>query len=207
MIISVIILIIFVISVWIFVRENEKNDRLPSVYGWSILLLSSTLALASFFTNSGEISMCSIVAGIMFIGNVLGLIIIVGYLILKKKKNLSINLIDKFSFLASTLIVSFWILSSDAYHTNIALQALMVTGYIVLVNNLYKQKKCTESFLFWGLALLASTLSFIPSYTENSSLAIINSWRATISVSIVLSFMTYYWRKNKIHSKEVLLEG
>ena len=199
MVISVIILVTFSISVWVFIRENEKSNKLPSVYGWGILLLSSILATVSFFADIGSVSAKSIIAGIMFVGNVLGLIVIVVYLTLKKEKNLSINSVDKFSFLASFVIVLFWYISNDAYHTNIALQALMVAGYVVLVNNLYKQKKCTESFLFWGLAFIASILSFIPAYSENSSLAIINSWRSTISVSVILSFMIYYWRGNKIH--------
>ena len=171
------------------------------MYGWSILLLSSTLALISFFVDDRGVSAKGIIAGIMFIGNVLGLVIIVGYLMLKKEKNLSTNLVDKFSFSVSIVIVLFWYISNDAYHTNIALQVLMVTGYVVLVNNLYKQKKCAESFLFWGLAFIASALSFIPVYGENNSLAIVNSWRSIISVSVVISFMAYY-RKDKTHLYE-----
>lgn len=200
--ISIIILTIFIISALVFVREDKKNDKLPCVYGWSILLLSNILALISFFVNNGEVSVKSVIAGIMFIGNTFGLTIIVSYLLLKKEKNLSINSVDKFSFLVSVAIILSWYTSNDAYHANIALQALMTTGYVVLVNNLYKQKKCAESFFFWGLGFIISILSFIPVYGENDPLAIINSWRAAISVSVVLSFMTYY-RKDKTRSEIV----
>ena len=190
MAISIIILIIFIASICVFIRENKKSNKLPSIYGWSILLFSSILALISFFVNDGGVSTEGVIGGVMYIGNVMGITIIVTYLALKKEKNLSTNWIDKLSLSVGVIIILFWYISDNAYYTNIAVQVLMTIGYIIIINNISKQKKCTESFLFWGLGLLASALSFIPVYSEDKSLAIINSWRAIILVSLVLSICT-----------------
>ena len=197
-----IIFVIFGLSVYVFIKDNQKKSITPSLYGWVILLVASLLAMASFFTANG-LSYSSVIAGVMFLANVFGLIFIIGYLLYKDDKNLSVNWLDIFSFVSSIVIVVFWYFSNDAYTANLLIQALMVFGYIVHINNIYKHKKAVDSFLFWILSLATCLLSFITSYGEGSELAIINSWRSSVSVIVLLLFMWYYRQKEQVLLKRL----
>lgn len=192
MIISVIILLLFLSSVLVFIRESGGKRVMPSLLGWSIFLLTSILALISFFTSSGGLNERNFIAGTLFIGNLLGLVIIVVFLLMQKRKNFSVNMVDKISLVSSVVVAIFWCATSNSFAANLLLQTMMLLGYIVLINNITKNKRCVEPFLFWLISLTTGLLSFIPAAETGNFLAVVASTRSTVSVVTLLTVMTYY---------------
>jgi len=55
-----------------------------------------------------------------------------------------------------------------------------------------------ESFLYWGLVLVAVTLSLYPAAVEGNLLALIYSIRSIVIVCVILSLMFRVHRKTRV---------
>ncbi len=162
---------------------------MPSLLGWLTLMLASTMALISFFVSDG-LNSSNIIKSVMYVGNTLGTLAIVAFLVSQKNKNLSMNLKDKILLVGVVLVVIFWSMTKNAFTANILTQAVMTVGYLFFLNAMIKMKRRLDSFLFWLLALLTTVLSF--PLIKGNLLATINTLRSLICISLVLIVMAYY---------------
>jgi uncharacterized membrane protein HdeD (DUF308 family) len=97
--------------------------------------------------------------------------------------------------MASGVIVLFWLLSRSAFITNLLMQLLITVGCCATIQRLLYASENHESFLYWGLVLVAATLSLYPAAVGGNVLALIYSIRSIVIVCVILSLMV------RVHSK------
>ena len=96
---------------------------------------------------------------------------------------------EKYYLATSGVIVVFWMLSRSAFLTNVLMQLLITVGCSATIQRLLYANKNPESFLFWGLVLVAATLSLYPAAVAGNLLALIYSIRSIVIVCVILSLM------------------
>jgi hypothetical protein len=87
--------------------------------------------------------------------------------------------------------------SKSAFITNILMQILITLGCAATMQRLLYANENHESFLFWGLVLVAATLSLYPAAMDGNLLALIYSIRSIIIVCVILSLMYRVHRKTR----------
>lgn len=187
----------FLFSTFIFIKNSKSEQvEMPSISAWGTILLAVTLALATFIANGKSIFDPD---GALFVLNVFGTIAIVTVLLFSKKKNYTISPKDKKILTIVPFIVTYWFITGDAFISNLCLQAILTVGYILLVNRMFEIQKKVDTYPFWICAFIGSALSLPLVYSSEKidTLSLINSWRATISVAVVLATMVAMDRKNK----------
>jgi uncharacterized membrane protein HdeD (DUF308 family) len=104
---------------------------------------------------------------------------------------------EKYYLIAAGVIVVGWILSRNAFITNVLMQLLLTGGCAATIQRLLSAHENPESFLFWGLVLVAATLSLYPAAVEGNLLALIYSIRSIVIVGVILSLMVRVQRKTR----------
>ena len=104
---------------------------------------------------------------------------------------------EKYYLLGALLIVMFWMVSSNAFVTNILLQLLITTGCSSTIQSLLYADDNQESFVFWGLVLLAAALSLYPATVDGNLLALIYSVRSIVILCVILALMFRLHRKQR----------
>jgi hypothetical protein len=92
----------------------------------------------------------------------------------------------------------FWFMTGAHFITNLLIQLILVIAYFPVINRMVTTGKNTESFSGWIGMLLAASISLI---SLEGTLAFIYSYRAIISVTILLSIMLYFEIKIRYISK------
>jgi hypothetical protein len=95
------------------------------------------------------------------------------------------------------VIVVFWITSRSAFVTNVLMQLLITAGCAATIQRLLGASENHESFLFWGLVLVAATLSLYPAAVEGNLLALMYSIRSIVIVCVILSLMLHLRRPTR----------
>lgn len=192
-----IIAMCFLFSTFIFIKNSKSEQvEMPSISAWGTILLAVTLALATFIANGKSIFDPD---GALFVLNVFGTVSIFGVLLLNKKRNFSVSPKDKKILTIVPFIVTYWFITGDAFISNLCLQAILTVGYVLLVNKMFEIRRKVDTYPFWICAFVGSALSLPLVYSAEKvdTLSLINSWRATISVAVVLTTMVAMDRKNK----------
>lgn len=104
---------------------------------------------------------------------------------------------NKFDLVCLGLVVVtmiFWMLTGAHFITNILIQLILVIAYFPVLNRMISTRKNTESFTGWIGMLLAASVSLL---SIKGDLAFIYSYRAIVSVLILLLVMSYYEIKSK----------
>ena len=89
-------------------------------------------------------------------------------------------------------IVVYGVLSHDAWNSNIFTQVLIAAGYFPTVHKMVTEKRNTESYSMWSLALMAGAIGLYPATVDGNLLAILYAIRTIVLVSAVLILMTHY---------------
>jgi hypothetical protein len=103
---------------------------------------------------------------------------------------------EKYYLIAAGVIVLFWVISRSAFITNILIQILITVGCAATIQNLLYASENHESFLFWGLVLVAATLSLYPAAVDGNLLALMYSVRIIVIVCVILLLM-YRLHRNR----------
>src|SRR5262249_232388 len=94
--------------------------------------------------------------------------------------------------------VLFWMISRSAFITNLLMQLLITVGCSATIQSLLYANENHESFLFWGLVLVAATLSLYPAAVDGNLLSLIYSLRSIVIVCVILSLMFRLHRKTRV---------
>jgi len=168
----------------------------PVLSTWLIILTGASLSLITYLLASDW----NIRSGILNIADVANLAIIVTSILLWSKAKTKLCSFEKWYFLGMGFIVMFWLLSSNAFISNLLLQGLIWIGYFPTIHKLAVEKTNTESYLSWGGALLAGLIA-LPIAIGNI-LALIYVVRTIVMISIVLFLMYFYENKERKLNKQ-----
>ena len=156
--------------------------------------ISPSLAMWSFFSIAVAMSLITYLAKDSYslsdnILNTTDLILVVTISIaifVFGDKSSRFNKFDLGCLGAVTLIIIFWLISSNHLATNISIQVILVIAYIPVVKRMLQLKKNTEPFSVWIALLIAPIISLI---SNEGLLASIYAYRAIACTSLLLFLM------------------
>ena len=101
-------------------------------------------------------------------------------------------------------IVVLWLIFQNHFVSNVSIQVILVIAYFPVIRRIWKSNKNTESFVVWIGLFLAPCISLLSS---KGVLATIYSFRAIISISVLLALMVRaeLKQRNDKESKPALL--
>jgi len=114
------------------------------------------------------------------------------------------NTFDVGCLMAVLVIVVLWLIFQNHFVSNISIQVILVIAYFPVISRIWKSNKNTESFVVWIGLFLAPCISLLSS---KGVLATIYSFRAIISISVLLALMVRaeLTQRNDKESKPALL--
>ena len=92
-------------------------------------------------------------------------------------------------FILAGLIIAYWSQTNSAFLANLALQAVIVVGYVPTWRKLWLAAHNTEPVKVWLIFLFGSLVSLIPAWVGDNTLAKVYAVRATICTLILFFFM------------------
>jgi CDP-diglyceride synthetase len=109
---------------------------------------------------------------------------------------------EKWYLIGVVAILTYGLLSGNAWNSNLFTQALISLGYLPTLQAMLTEKRNTESFFAWSCALFTALLSLYPSFVDGNALAITYSIRTIVLVFALLLVMAYYqWFKTKVSQR------
>jgi hypothetical protein len=96
------------------------------------------------------------------------------------------NRFDFGCLIAVLVIVVFWLISQHHVVSHVSIQVILVIAYFPVISRIWKSNKNTEPFVVWIGFFLAPCISLLSS---KGVLATIYSFRAIISISVLLALM------------------
>ena len=164
--------------------QISRRHALPTFSTWLILAVATSLNVASYLVATRG----DVLSGALGLTDALVCWCILIVTVLSTGVKLQWQTFEKYYLTASGVIVVFWMLSRSAFTTNVLMQLLITVGCSATIQRLLYANENDESFLFWGLVLVAATLSLYPAAVDGN-LALIYSIRSIIIVCVILSLM------------------
>ena len=165
--------------------QISRRHVLPTLSTWLILVVATSLNVASYLVATRG----DVLSGALGLTDALVCWCILIVTVLSTGVKLQWQTFEKYYLTASGVIVVFWMLSRSAFSTNVLMQLLITVGCSATIQRLLYANENHESFLFWGLVLVAATLSLYPAAVDGNLLALIYSIRSIIIVCVILSLM------------------
>jgi hypothetical protein len=165
--------------------QISRRHVLPTLSTWLILVVATSLNVASYLVATRG----DVLSGALGLTDALVCWCILIVTVLSTGAKLQWQTFEKYYLTASGVIVVFWMLSRSAFITNVLMQLLITIGCSATIQRLLYANENYESFLFWGLVLVAATLSLYPAAVDGNLLALIYSIRSIIIVCVILSLM------------------
>ena len=101
-------------------------------------------------------------------------------------RNTRFNTFDVGCLIAVLVIVVLWLIFQNHVVSNVSIQVILVIAYFPVISRIWKSNKNTESFVVWIGLFLAPCISL---FSSKGVLATVYSFRAIISISILLALM------------------
>ena len=177
-----------------YAYQITRGQVLPTLSTWIIGVVATNLNVASYLVATRV----DVLSGILGLTDALvcwGILIVT---VLSTGFKMQCQTFEKYYLTASGVIVLFWMLSRSAFITNLLMQLLITVGCSATIQRLLYANENPESFQFWGLVLVASTLSLYPAAVDGNLLALIYSIRSIIIVCVILSLMFRVHRKTRV---------
>jgi hypothetical protein len=175
---------------------THKTD--PSLATWVLAFSASLLSLVTYLTAENF----DVIAGIANVSDIFATTLIVGALLVYGQRGFRIRTSEKYYFFALAIIPLYWYLSSNAFLSNLFVQILMALSYISAAHIIITSRRNNDSFVVWGLILVASIVSLYPAthawYATGNILALIYSLRVVVFGTGLLALMYYFREKIKL---------
>jgi hypothetical protein len=167
----------------------------PALSTWLIFLAGTSTSFLSYLVSSRNNYSSGVLMGADVMGDIIVILSIVFFGITRWK----LKPFEKYYLLGLGLIILFWLLSHDAFHSNLLTQLLLSLGYLPTMHTIIKFKRNTESILVWTLILAASLISIYPAFgawqNSHNILALIYSVRSVVLVGLSVLLMLFYKQK------------
>jgi hypothetical protein len=171
--------------------QIARRHVLPTLSTWIILVVATSLNAVSYLVATRW----DVLSGVLGLTDAVVSWCILIVTVISAGVKMQWQTFEKYYLTASGVIVLFWLLSRSAFITNLLMQLLITVGCSATIQRLLYASENHESFLFWGLVLVAATLSLYPAAVEGNVLALIYSIRSIVIVCVILSLMVH------VHSK------
>ena len=168
-----------------YVYQIWRRQVVPTLSTWIIFVVATSLNAVSYLVATRW----DIISGVLGLTDALVSWFILIIIVLSTGYKVQWQTFEKYYLAASGVIVLFWMISRSAFVTNILMQLLITAGCAATIQSLLGASENHESFLFWGLVLVASTLSLYPAAVEGNLLALIYALRSIVIVCVILSLM------------------
>jgi len=191
----IVTIIILSFASWYSWQTYKKLIK-PALSTWLIMLTGSILSLFTYFSESNW----DISSGILNMADTFGITLIIISIVTWSDTKFRLRSFEKRYLGAAFGILLFWIVSGNPFVSNILLQLLMVIGYFPTIQKLIFEKKNSESFSSWIIAMSASLFALIPAISGKQILSIIYVGRSIVMMGIILLMMSYFdksfiWKK------------
>ncbi|MBI5369984.1 hypothetical protein HZA85_02245 [Candidatus Uhrbacteria bacterium] len=171
-----------------YICQIRARSIEPTLSTWVVFATGDTISFVSYVIEAHF----DLLSGILNTIDVAVSLAITLAVALTGPRRFTLQPFEKKYLIASGAIVLYGVVFSDAWKSNLFSQALMTAGYIPLFTRMVRERRNTESFSAWGIALLASVVSMIPAFVHGNTLAGIYSLRSSLSSGVCLLVMAHF---------------
>lgn len=176
-----------------YVYQISRRQVLPTLSTWIILVVATSLNVASYLVATRA----DVISGVLGVTDALVSWLILIVAVFSARLKIKFQTFEKYYLAGAGVIVLFWIVSRNAFTTNLLMQLLITIGCLSTIQSLLYANENHESFIFWGLVLVASSISLYPAAVGGNLLALIYSIRSMVILCVILSLMLRLHRKTK----------
>lgn len=190
-----------VIYVSIYLVGMKKGTVRPILATWLLFSLATVMSVITDYRESG---IHDLLANSFNIVDTLAcLVVLTILLVFKKYQRGTFTTFEKICLYAVGIVFIAWLISGQNIVAHLAIQAILLVGYIPTWVHLWRTRKNTESLGMWFFDFAASAIGLIAPIQQGALLPIIYGVRATLStlVVIILVFRLEY-RNRKTKSLE-----
>lgn len=197
-------ILVIVGSIW-YIYVTLRGDKVkPVLASWIVLSGTMTLSFATYWTSPRH-NLVSNACNATSVISTLSILITVFWLNARGWGCGAIKFsgFQKWCLATSGLIASFWVTLVWGFHgtgfvPNVLTQILMIVGYLVTVERLWRATKNTESLFTWSCITVGSAIALYTGIVSSDALATLYATRATVSSATVVWFMYRIERKTRI---------
>lgn len=164
--------------IWLTVRSRIE----PTLATWLIFSTGTTLSLASYIAT-GRYSVVSNIAN--FVDVLMTWLIAITVACSRGRAAAQFSRSEIGCLAGAASIICFWVATGDHRAANLAVQILLLVGYLPTVKRLWRADANTESPGIWLVVWVAAAISLYPPVRDEDRLATIYAARALIAVSLL----------------------
>ena len=177
-----------------YMYQISRRQVLPTLSTWIILVVATSLNVVSYLVATRV----DIISGVLGLTDALVCWFILIVTVMSAGLKMQFQTFEKYYLTGAGVIVLFWIVSQSAFITNLLMQLLITIGCSSTIQSLLYANENHESFIFWGLVLVAASLSLYPAAVDGNLLAVIYSIRSIVILCVILSLMLRLHRKTRV---------
>jgi len=177
-----------------YMYQISRRQVLPTLSTWIILVVATSLNVASYLVATHV----DVISGVLGLTDALVCWFILIVSVISAGLKVPFQTFEKYYLTGAGVIVMFWIVSRSAFITNLLMQLLITIGCSSTIQSLLYANENHESFIFWGLVLVAASLSLYPATVDGNLLAVIYSIRSIVILCVILSLMLRLHRKTRV---------
>lgn len=177
-----------------YVYQISRRQVLPTLSTWIILVVATSLNVASYLVATRV----DVISGVLGLTDALVCWFILIVTVISAGLKMQFQTFEKYYLTGAGMLVLFWIVSRNAFITNLLMQLLITIGCSSTIQSLLYANENHESFIFWGLVLVAASLSLYPAAVDGNLLAVIYSIRSIVILCVILSLMLRLHRKTRV---------
>jgi hypothetical protein len=177
-----------------YMYQISRRQVLPTLSTWIILVVATSLNVASYLVATRV----DVISGVLGLTDALVCWFILIVTVISSGLKMQFQTFEKYYLIGAGVIVLFWIVSRNAFITNLLMQLLITIGCSSTIQSLLYANENHESFIFWGLVLVAASLSLYPAAVDGNLLAVIYSIRSIVILCVILSLMLRLHRKTRV---------
>jgi hypothetical protein len=177
-----------------YMYQISRRQVLPTLSTWIILGVATSLNVASYLVATRV----DVISGVLGLTDALVCWFILIVTVISAGLKMQFQTFEKYYLTGAGVIVLFWIVSRNAFITNLLMQFLITIGCSSTIQSLLYANENHESFIFWGLVLVAASLSLYPAAVDGNLLAVIYSIRGIVILCVILSLMLRLHRKTRV---------
>jgi hypothetical protein len=199
---AIAVAVILVVASLPYVYQIARRQVWPTLSTWIILVVATSLNVASYLVATGV----DVLSGILGVTDALVSWVILIVTVRSAGFKLQLQAFEKYYLAVAGVIVLFWMVSRDAFVTNLLMQLLITMGCSATIQRLLCATENHESFLFWGLSLIAVTISLYPAAVDGNLLAVLYSIRSVVIVSVILLLMLRLHSNTRVKLRPEVLQ-
>jgi len=177
-----------------YMYQISRRQVLPTLSTWIILVVATSLNVASYLVATRV----DVISGVLGLTDAFVCWFILIVTVISAGLKMQFQTFEKYYLIGAGVIVLFWIVSRNAFITNLLMQLLITIGCSSTIQSLLYANENHESFIFWGLVLVAASLSLYPAAVDGNLLAVIYSIRSIVILCVILSLMLRLHRKTRV---------